>query len=176
MKLFMKTGKENTTSKLNHVSGRRRFFNRIWVFLSGLACLELGWVTSSILKSQKGKKEKKREDIYSAAGKVENFSPGSITAIPNGQFYLACLEDGSFLALSRICTHLGCSLPWDAESKRFVCPCHGSTFDMSGEVLTPPATKALENYPLRIEDGIIQVNIARSIKRLPNGKPRSIKP
>jgi cytochrome b6-f complex iron-sulfur subunit len=69
------------------------------------------------------------------------------------------------LALSRICTHLGCSVPWDEEKKKFVCPCHGSTFNMTGEVLTAPAPRPLDTYPVRIENGIVKVDISEPQKR-----------
>ena len=157
------------------VNGRRKFLNRLWALLGGLAFIEFSWLGSSILSSQKEKRNTEKEDVFISVGEVKNFPPLSVTAIPKGQFYLACLEDGSFLALSRTCTHLGCSVPWDTEKNKFICPCHGSTFDIAGEVLTPPATRALDSYPVRIENGVIRVNIARSEKRLQNGKPRSIK-
>ena len=86
--------------------------------------------------------------------------PETVTAIPSGQFYLACLADGSLLALSRICTHLGCSVPWDEEKNQFVCPCHGSTFNLTGDVLTAPAPRPLDTYPVRIENGIVKVDIS----------------
>lgn len=165
----------NTTEDLLVISGRRKFLNRLWTLLGGLAFIEFSWLGLSILRSQKGKRTTESEDVFISAGDIKDFPPLSVTAIPEGQFYLACLEDGSFLALSRTCTHLGCSVPWDREKSRFICPCHGSTFDIAGEVLTPPATRALHSYPVRIENGIIRVNIARSEKRLQNGKPRSVK-
>lgn len=41
-------------------------------------------------------------------------------------------RDGAISALSRTCTHMGCSLDFDATEKHFVCPCHGAEFDMRG--------------------------------------------
>ncbi|WP_217909629.1 ubiquinol-cytochrome c reductase iron-sulfur subunit [Desulfosediminicola flagellatus] len=149
--------------------------NRLWVFLGCLATLELGWLTISILKSRQANKQSDTKERTITAGNIIDYSPNTVTAIPRGQFYLACLQDGSFLALSRTCTHLGCSIPWDNGEQKFICPCHGSTFDIKGEVLTPPATRALDSYPLKIENGEIRVNIGRSEKRLDNGKPRSVK-
>jgi cytochrome b6-f complex iron-sulfur subunit len=170
----MNTNSQNTTNDMP-VTGRRKFLNRLWALLGGLAIIEFSWLGSSILSSQKEKHNTEKEDVFISVGEIENFPPLSVTAIPKGQFYLACLEDGSFLALSRTCTHLGCSVPWDTEKSKFICPCHGSTFDIAGEVLTPPAVRALDSYPVRIENGVIRVNIARSQKRLQNGKPRSVK-
>jgi cytochrome b6-f complex iron-sulfur subunit len=82
-----------------------------------------------------------------------------------GKFYLARLEDGGFLALSRTCTHLGCSVPWIEKEMKFACPCHGSTFDITGNVIEAPAPRALDIYPITIENNIIKVNARKPIKR-----------
>lgn len=171
----MNSPSQNTTNDPHNVNGRRKFLNRLWTFLGALASIEVGWLTWSIVTSKKGKNNTGEEDAFITAGEINDFPVNSVTAIPKGQFYLACLEDGSFLALSRICTHLGCSVPWDVAAHKFICPCHGSTFDIKGEVLTPPATRALDSYPIRIENGVIRVNIARSEKRLQDGNSRSVK-
>ena len=61
---------------------------------------------------------------------VESFEPGTVNAFVRGKFYLARLEDGGFLALHRKCTHLGCTVPWSKDQRKFVCPCHASSYDM----------------------------------------------
>ena len=144
---------------------RRSFLNRCWAFFGIVAAAEFGWLGLSFLNSRK---ERNRPDLTEriiTAGPVDRFLPETVTAIPNGQFYLACLADGSFLALSRICTHLGCSVPWNEEKKQFICPCHGSTFNLTGEVLTAPAPRPLDTFPVRIENGIIKVDISVAQKR-----------
>ncbi len=50
-------------------------------------------------------------------------------------------EGSSFIALSLVCTHLGCTV--SVTSEGMVCPCHGSRFDRLGKVLTGPADKSL---------------------------------
>lgn len=157
------------------VKGRRRFLNKLWALLGSLACLEFGWLSFSIFRSGKSKEKTENKDVLIKAGAIEDFSPNSVTAIPQGQFYLACLDDGSFLALSRTCTHLGCSVPWDSEAHKFICPCHGSSFAITGEVLTPPATRSLNSHPLRIENGVVFVNTAEIEKPMQEGKSRSVK-
>lgn len=42
-------------------------------------------------------------------------------------------------ALNAICTHLGCVVPWSAANNKFMCPCHGSQYDVEGSVIRGPA-------------------------------------
>ena len=90
--------------------------------------------------------------------------PHSVTAFVRGRFYLARLADGGFLALSRKCTHLGCTVPWVATENKFVCPCHASAFDITGNVISPPAPRALDIYAVMIENDIVKVDTSRADK------------
>ena len=144
---------------------RRRFLNRCWAFFGIVAAAEFSWFGLSFMNSRKERNRPAKTANIITAGPIERFLPETVTAIPNGNFYLACLADGGFLALSRICTHLGCSVPWDEEKNQFICPCHGSTFNLTGEVLTAPAPRPLDTYPVRIENGIIKVDISAANKR-----------
>ena len=146
-------------------AGRRTLLNWVWAGLGLLACIELGWITKSILGSRKRREATKLQDTLVDAGQVSRFEPGSVSPIPAGNLYLSRLDDGSFIALSRSCTHLGCAVPWDEKQQKFICPCHGSTFDMTGEVLTPPASRPLEYYPVRIENGLVRIEMSAPLKR-----------
>lgn len=55
------------------------------------------------------------------------------------------------IALSRVCTHLGCLIRYDKESKQLVCPCHAGIFDLEGAVVAGPPPKPLRKLPLRVE-------------------------
>ena len=55
-----------------------------------------------------------------------------------------------FIALSRVCTHLGCLVGYDKFNSKLVCPCHSGEFDLEGRVLSGPATKSLQRYSLKI--------------------------
>jgi cytochrome b6-f complex iron-sulfur subunit len=143
---------------------RRTFFWWMWAGLGCLAVAEYIVVTLDFLRPGKRRREDGGGGIV-VAGPVERFEPGTVTAFPQGKFYLSRLNDGGFLALSRECTHLGCTVPWDSERMQFVCPCHASMFDITGEVLSPPAPRALDFYPVRIENGIVKVDTRRAKTR-----------
>lgn len=51
-------------------------------------------------------------------------------------------DEAGVLALSALCTHLGCTVRW--ENGAFACPCHGSTYDSSGQVTRGPAPMPLQ--------------------------------
>ncbi|MFN2587916.1 MAG: FAD-dependent oxidoreductase [Actinomycetota bacterium] len=53
-------------------------------------------------------------------------------------------DDGTLHAVSATCTHLGCIVAWNDAERSWDCPCHGSRFAASGDVLTGPARTPLE--------------------------------
>ena len=99
------------------------------------------------------------------AGPIENFEPGTVSAFVRGKFYLARLEDGGFLAMSRSCTHLSCTVPWVSSENKFICPCHSSEFDIRGNVINPPAPRALDLHPVTIENNVLKVDTGKLTKR-----------
>jgi len=60
-------------------------------------------------------------------------------------------SDKGFIALSRVCTHLGCLVEYDRVKQRLICPCHAGNFDLEGNVLSGPPPKSLTVIPLRID-------------------------
>lgn len=92
------------------------------------------------------------------AGPVESFPVNSVTHFPHGRFYLVRLQDGDFLALYQRCTHLGCTVSWEANQNHFFCPCHASSFDQAGEVENPPAPRDLDTFAVTLKDGSVLVD------------------
>jgi len=56
-------------------------------------------------------------------------------------------KDGNLTSLSAVCPHLGCTVVWNPAESTWDCPCHGSRFMASGEVITGPAESGLEKAP-----------------------------
>lgn len=144
---------------------RRSFMKKIWALLGMLAGIELGWIGTTIVASRQKRNAEQAEAGYIDVGRAESFKAGTVTAVGQGGFYVSRLEDGGFLALTSACTHLGCALPWNEKEQKFICPCHGSTFDCRGDVITSPATRALDLHPLRLENGVVRVDAGRRIRR-----------
>ncbi len=67
--------------------------------------------------------------------------------------------DGRFYAIEDVCTHDGGVLTGgEIEGCQIECPRHGARFSIeTGEALTPPAYEPVAVFPVRIENGILQV-------------------
>ena len=137
---------------------RRDFFSLAWKGLGILAGLEALGMIGAYFFSGKNRNAAAPKQLFEA-GPVDSFGTGTVSAFMGGRFYLARQLDGGFIALSLRCTHLGCAVSWEENQKRFICPCHSSAYDISGEVLNPPAARALDYYPVLIENGVVKVDI-----------------
>ena len=69
-------------------------------------------------------------------------------------------EDGrEYIALSNICTHLGCRVRWISDQGQYFCPCHNAAFDKFGEVASGPPPSPLDQYETRVEDGQLFIQL-----------------
>lgn len=80
---------------------------------------------------------------------------GAIVRLGGQQLAVHRDEEGGLHALNATCTHLGCTVAWNSAEKSWDCPCHGSRFDLDGEVLHGPARDALSSVVL--EPGVISL-------------------
>lgn len=68
------------------------------------------------------------------------------------------------MALVATCTHLGCEVNYHPERKEWLCPCHGSIYDVEGRPISGPAPKALVRVAVEIKpDGSLMINTAKQV-------------
>ena len=144
---------------------RRRFIKALWIALISISLLEVASVIFAFLTSGGRKSGTAGKSRTKVLAKVEDIPYGSVTPFRIDRLYLVRMEDGGLLALSLQCTHLGCAITWNKDSDEFDCPCHASSFNRKGEVISPPAPRALDTYPLKIEGGLIKVDLSKAEKR-----------
>ena len=99
------------------------------------------------------------------AGSVQLFEKNKVYPFGSAHFYLSVFEDGGMLAISTKCTHLGCAVQFNQNDNHFLCPCHASSFNKYGEVLSPPATRALDIFPIIIDDNKVMVDVFNPVRR-----------
>jgi menaquinol-cytochrome c reductase iron-sulfur subunit len=67
-------------------------------------------------------------------------------------FYVITDDGRNYVAMSNICTHLGCRVRWIADERQFFCPCHNAIFDEDGNVATGPPPRPLDRYEVKVEE------------------------
>ena len=142
------------------VPKRRSFIKKTILFLFGV---EATYLLFDFFRGNK-KKNFEPEDLYEV-GNIKDFEPGRIYPFTSGKFYIYKFDDGGVIAISYRCTHLGCTINFSESDDKFICPCHASAFNIKGEVLSPPATRPLDNFPVYIKNGIVKVDINHPKKR-----------
>lgn len=99
------------------------------------------------------------------AGHVDDYQVGDIKMIREGRFYLSRVPEG-FIALWWKCPHLGCTVPWNASMGIFRCPCHASTYDVTGQNIAGPAPRPMDYMAIEItDDGQIWVDSGNITER-----------
>ncbi len=161
----MKTSKGKKPDEAPAAVSRRSFLSILWTALGLAALAEFLWMAFSFLRPARPGSAENQANTVIHAGAVASFAPGTVTAFQSGEFYVVRLDDGGLLALSCKCTHLGCTVPWVEKEKRFLCPCHASAYDITGNVINSPATRSLDIFPVVIENNVVRVDTGKRIKR-----------
>jgi glycine/D-amino acid oxidase-like deaminating enzyme/nitrite reductase/ring-hydroxylating ferredoxin subunit len=75
--------------------------------------------------------------------KLERCS-GDVVTIEGKKRAVYCDEHGKRTVLSPVCPHMGCIIAWNDAERTWDCPCHGSRFTATGEVIAGPAESSLQ--------------------------------
>lgn len=69
----------------------------------------------------------------------------------SGNLIIIRTSNTEYTVLSKVCTHQGCTVSYNASSNQLPCPCHGSVFSISGGVVNGPASQNLKTYSAKVE-------------------------
>ena len=99
---------------------------------------------------------------YHKAAAVADIAPGTVICVEVAGTRVALYNlDGEIYATSPSCTHVEADLSEGfIEDDEIVCPLHFATFNIrTGQAGGPPANGDLDTYPVRVNDGDIEVEI-----------------
>lgn len=150
------------------VGSRRTFFQWVTVVAAGIVGVGLSIPLLSALISPAFTR---RGRAWVDVGAVDELPAGRpaqldhVTSVRDGWLetkshkavWAVKQSQGDVTVFSPICTHLGCGYRWDDTEQKFLCPCHGSSYDRNGRVLGGPAPRPLDRLPAKVEQGRLLV-------------------
>ena len=102
-----------------------------------------------------------------------DIAPGEVHVVhaEGRSFALGRTADGAWGALDNICTHDGGTLgEGELDDHCVECPRHGAQFDLfTGQVKALPAVYPVNAYPVRVRDGIIEIDLGVKTRELEIG-------
>ncbi len=75
--------------------------------------------------------------------------------------YEDVVNSENIMAIYQVCVHLGCLVPFIPSEKRFICPCHGSTYERNSQYVRGPATRNLDQFPVKVVNDTIVVDTGK---------------
>lgn len=143
--------------------GRRNFLQSIgWMSFFGFLTI----VILGALRAMFPRVIYERPPVFKA-GFPGDYVPGSVSEKYKDEerVWIVRQNDGVFVALLAICTHLGCTPRWLASENKFKCPCHGSGFRGNpnwGVNFEGPAPRPLERVAIHLApDGQIEIDTSK---------------
>jgi len=76
----------------------------------------------------------------------------------SGNYLIIRTGTSSYIALTKICTHQGCTVTFNSSTDKIECPCHGSIFSTGGSVLQGPATSSLKTYTATLDGTNLKIS------------------
>lgn len=129
--------------------GKRSF---IKIILSLITVLLTGLVSWAVAKfaSFSGDKALSKEIGKSIIDQLEPGMP--FHHADSGVWLVRQADNPDVLVYDDKCPHLGCRYNWIPEKKLFECPCHGSVFDINGQVKKGPANRSVTRLRLSLDE------------------------
>jgi cytochrome b6-f complex iron-sulfur subunit len=142
---------------------RRSFFTLVGTGACAAAAVGSGLVTLDFLKP----KVLFEPPTTFLAGGPSDYPEGTVRFNKEERAYVIGGPGGVY-ALSAVCTHLGCITRFLSDQNVIACPCHGSRFDLEGNVVEGPAPRPLPWLEVGLDpSGALLVDTALVV---PHGK------
>jgi cytochrome b6-f complex iron-sulfur subunit len=75
--------------------------------------------------------------------------------------YEGVVNSENIMAIYQVCVHLGCLVPYIPSETRFICPCHGSTYERNSQYVRGPAPRNLDQFPVKVVNDTIMVDTGK---------------
>lgn len=89
---------------------------------------------------------------------LANTGGAALVQAGNNNVLVTRTGESSFNAFTAICTHEGCTIT-GFQSGAFVCPCHGSQFNTTGQVQQGPATQRLRQFTTQFTNNVLTITV-----------------
>jgi cytochrome b6-f complex iron-sulfur subunit len=165
---------------------RRIFLNRAWLLAMSVFGVAFGGTTLAFMwpnslggfgsKITLGKKKSEILAQIKADKQPAYFPEGRFYIVPydtsdknNAYVKEGGAKDG-IMTLYQKCAHLGCRVPFCVSSQWFECPCHGSKYNLAGEVQPgSPAPAGLFRFPIELDGETITVDTSQPVAQPAKG-------
>jgi Rieske Fe-S protein len=139
---------------------RRSFFKWLFSSVTALWVLGFGWLTAKFLRPPEITSAGETSMIR--VGPLDSLEVGSARFFPHARqpVWVMRLPSDEVVAVSAICTHFHCIVKWEDGAKVFRCPCHQSSFDQYGNVLSGPPPAPLPKLAVELRRGEVYVRIS----------------
>jgi menaquinol-cytochrome c reductase iron-sulfur subunit len=145
---------------------RRDFMKTAIVAIGGLIGAAVGVPAIAYIVGPALQKSTQNWLQLGAVGKVELDTPTLFKATVESQTgwistqeeisaYVLTQDGQNFIAMSNVCTHLGCRVRWVSEQGKFFCPCHNGVFAKDGSVVSGPPPRPLDRFTTKVENGTL---------------------
>jgi len=109
------------------------------------------------------------EPVYSGTGRFY-IVPYNGRASDAVDYVAEGLAAEGLMPLYQRCVHLGCRVPFCAQSQWFECPCHGSKYNTAGEYKLGPAPRGMDRFHVEVtEGGDVMVDTSEVVLGPPRG-------
>ncbi len=125
---------------------RRSFLKYLWSALVAVIVAMASWGALRFVLFR-GDQEKRRQISPEFIRNIHSDTPFHVAS---ARMWVRQDSQGEITGLDDRCTHLGCRQKWNAERGLFECLCHGSEFDVHGNVLRGPAKKSIPAFAVEV--------------------------